>query len=203
MNAREMEKFTAHCEEYFEQPTDMVLHPMKEGMPHIDVLRYKPTEKYPFWKLVTMGASDFKMPKLENSLGNRNEYMIFVDPRLDLTDREVLGWYYNILLGIAHYPAAANIAVTYAHSVEWGEAEEGCDMEGAFLEFPQMIENTGILRCKLGIFKTVICLQAITLTRSEIDKLLEIGPQEFSSFLYPEDGSAAHFLCEKKRTDRF
>ena len=203
MKIREMKRFYEHMDHYFEQTDSTVLHPIVDDGFHVDVLLYKPSEKYPFWKLITMGASDFKMPRLQNSLGNRNEYMIFVDPELDLTDREVLTWYYNILLSIAYYPAATNTAVTYAHSIEWGEAEEGCDMEGAFLEFPQMIETTDILRCKLGLMKTVVCLQAITLTRSEIDKLMEIGPQEFSSFLYPDDDSKPHFLCEKKRTDRF
>lgn len=203
MTSSEMKKFTAHCEKHFGQPTDIVLHPTKEGMPHIDVLRFAPTEKYPFWKLVTMGASDYKMPKLKSSLGDRNEYMIFIHPEEDLTDRTVTSWYYNILLGIANYSASTQTALTYAHSIEWGEPESGCDMEGAFFEFPQMIETTDILRCKLGLFKTVVCLQAITLTRAEIDHLLAVGPQEFSNFLYPEDESHPHFLCEKKRSDRF
>ena len=204
MTAQEMEKFMAHCEKYFGQPTDMVLHSGKDEKMHIDILRYAPTEKYPFWKLVTMGASDYKMPRLKGSPGDRNEYMLFVHPDEDLTDHAALGWYFQILLGIANYPAATQTAITYGHSIEWGEIESGCDMEGVFFEFPQMIETTGILRCKLSFFKTVICLQAVTLTRADLDHLQKIGPQEFSNFLYPEEGNKRpHFLCEKKRSERF
>ena len=204
MKPREMEKFTAHCEKYFEQKTETVLHPSGKGDLHIDILRFKPTEKYPFWKLVTMGASDYKMPKQKVSFGDRNEYMMFIHPAEDLRDKDTLSWYGNILTGIAVYPARTKTAVSYTHSIEWGEAEPGCDMEGAYIEMPQMIESTDILHCKLGPFKTVACLQVVTLTRAEINILLEIGPQRFSNYLYPdEDGALPHFLCEKKRTDRF
>jgi len=204
MNAREMDRFIAHCDKYLEQTDCTVLHPTVEGMPHIDILLYAPNEKYPFWKLITMGASDYKMPKLPVSLGNRNEYMMFVNSDEDLNDKNVLTWYHNTLMGIAHYPRAAKIAVTYAHSIEWGEDEDNqSDMVAAFLEMPQMIENPDVLRCRLGLFKQVICLQVITLTRAETDKLLKMGPQEFSSFLYPEDESAPHYLCERFRTENF
>ena len=69
---------------------------------------------------------------------------------------------------------------------------------------PGAIQNTDILRCKLSVFKTTICLQVITLTRGEIDKLLEVGPQRYSDLLYPDYGEKSpHFLCEKKCTDKF
>lgn len=204
MKPREMEKFIAHCEKYFEQKTEMVLHPSNKDGLHIDILRFEPTEKYPFWKLVTMGASDYKMPKQKVSLGDRNEYMMFIHSDEDLRDKDTLSWYGDILASIAMYPANTKTAVSYAHSIEWGEPEPGCDMEGAFLEMPQAIESTDILRCKLGPFKTVVCLQVVTLTRAEIDKLLEIGPHRFSDYLYPDEEDALpHFFCEKKRTDRF
>ena len=54
----------------------------------ISLLKYPPTEKYPFWKLVTMGASDFRMRKLPGSLGDRNEYIMFIDPSVDMNDME-------------------------------------------------------------------------------------------------------------------
>lgn len=204
MKSSETERFISHCDKYFEQSNCIVLHATNETTPHIDVLRYPPTEKYPFWKLVTMGASDYKMPKDKNSLGNRNEYMMFIDPELNLEDREEIRWYYNILIGVADYPRKQQLAVTYGHSIEWGETEEDCDMEGAFLEMPCAIQDTGILRCKLGIIKTAVCLQIITLTRGEINKLLEVGPERYSELLYPDfEEKRPHFLCEKKRTDKF
>ena len=57
MNQREMDKLTQHFDTYFQQDDCMVLHPAVME-PHIDALLYKPNNKYPFWKLATMGASD-------------------------------------------------------------------------------------------------------------------------------------------------
>jgi len=201
MKLKEMDKLTAHLDTYFHQTDCTVLHPAA-GAPHVDGLLYEPNETYPFWKLVTMGASDFKMPGPKNSLGNRNEYMMFIPADEDMKDREVAGWYFSKLMQVALYPMAMNTRISYGHSVEW-EPEDGEEMVCAFLEFPQAIPDVNLLRCKLGLTKTATCLQVILLNRQETDKLLQMGPEQFSYFLYPEDEGDAHFLCERKRSDRF
>ena len=72
MNVKEMNKFTKHCDKYFEQTDCMVIHPSTDDKLHIDILLYKPSRKYPFWKLVTMGASDYKMPAIPNTISERH-----------------------------------------------------------------------------------------------------------------------------------
>lgn len=201
MTTKEMDKLTAHFDKYFEQSDCVVLHPL-EQTPHIDALLYEPTEKYPFWKLASMGASDYKMDAPKNALGDRNEYIMMIDPDEDMKDHAVANWYYGNLMEIAHYPVQNNCFLSYAHSFQW-PASDGEEMVGAFLEFPQVIEDPGMLRCKLGLFKTTICLQVVLLNQAEIEKLLEIGPQRFSDYLYPEDGAKPHFLCERKRSEKF
>ncbi len=201
MNTGEMKKFIAHFGKYFRQSDPLVLHPA-DMTPHIDVLLYSPTETLPYWKLVSMGAGDFRMPEKKPSLGDRNEYIMFVDPQEDLTDQTVAAKYFKYITAVARFPIANHVYVTYGHSVEW-EPEPGEEMVCAFLEMPQVIDDPGILRCKLGLFKTVICLQIVLLTREETDRLLQIGPEEFSYYLYPEDDSPCHFLCELRRTDKF
>ncbi|MBQ6655125.1 MAG: suppressor of fused domain protein [Erysipelotrichaceae bacterium] len=200
MNVKEMDKLTEHFDRYFQQNDCEVMHPL-ELDPHIDVLVYKPNEKYHFWKLATMGASDYKM-KANFSLGNRNEYLMFVDADEDLDDKDVLHWYYTQLMEIALYPVTHDSYLTVGHSIEW-KPEEGEEMIGAFIDFPMIIEDTGILRCKLGLMKTAVCLQTVLLNRQEMDQLLASDPQQFSEYLYPEDGSRKHFLSQRKRTDRF
>lgn len=204
MKAAEMKKFQAHCDKYFDQTDSIVLHPANKSENHIDILRYPPSEKYPFWKVVTMGACDYKMPHEKVTLSDRNEYMMFISPSLNLTDSEEAFWYYNILLSVARYPRETQTVISYGHSIEWGESEEDCDMTGAFIEMPCMISDTGILHCKLGFMKKVACLQVITLTAPEIRTLMKVGPQAFSDYLYPDgEEGRPHFLCEKKRTELF
>lgn len=200
MNQNEMDKLINHFDTYFHQSDCTVLHPIVME-PHIDALLYKPNDAYPYWKLVTMGASDYKMPAPRNTLGNRNEYMMFIDPSEDMTNQEVTNWYFNKLLEIAHYPIVTKSFITYGHSVEWAPNNEE-EMVSAFLEMPQIVGDVGVLRCKLGLMKTAICLQVVLLNRAETNRLLQIGPQQFSSFLYPDAGDA-HFLCERSRSDKF
>lgn len=58
-----------HFDKYFEQSDCVVLHPIVDDGFHVDVLLYEPNEKYPFWKLVSTGASDYEMPKIPNTIG--------------------------------------------------------------------------------------------------------------------------------------
>jgi len=203
MKNKEMEKLINHCDLYFEQSDCTVLHPIADNGLHIDVLLYKPNTKYPFWKLVTMGASDYKMPPIQNTVGLYNEYMMFVAPDVDFNDKEILNWYYSKLLLVATFAYFNKTHITYAHSFEWENDDPNDEMIAAFIEFPQILETTAVLRCKTNFLKTVACLQVVLLNNQELNKLMEIGPQEFSDFLYPEDNSKPHFLTEQHRSDNF
>ena len=204
MKTKEMDKLIKHFDTYFEQDDSMVLHPVVDAGLHIDVLMYKPNKKYPFWKLVTMGASDYKMPSVPNTVGLHNEYIMFVDSEIDLTDKDVLSWYYENLLTVATYAYFNKTHITFGHSFEWKPEKTDEEMIAAFIEFPQIIGTTQILKCKLGLMKTVACLQVVLLNKKELEKLMEIGPIAFSDYLYPEDDSSiAHFLTERHRSEKF
>lgn len=203
MKLREMEKLTAHFDAYFGQTDSMVLHPVVDMHPHIDTLLYAPNEAYSYWKLVTMGASDYRMPQKKAPLGDRNEYIMLVDAAENLRDAATVNRYLHLLMEVALYPPLNRQYITYGHSLEW-EPEEGEEMVGAFLEFPQIVPDPNIMRCRLGLGKTAVCLLVVPLTRAELDRLLEIGPEAFSLWLFPEEENAPqHFLSEVKRTERF
>lgn len=202
MKLREMDKLTDHLDKYFQQTDCMVLHPQAVN-PHIDILIYEPNDVYPYWKLVTMGASDYRMPTPPYpSLGNRNEYMMFISPDVDLNDADIRGTFADYLAEVAFYPIMNDCFISYGHSIEWVPNDED-EMVGAFIEMPQIIEDSGVLRCKLGLFKTVTCLQVVLLTRSEINNLREIGPEAFSNYLYPDNDEPCHFICELQRSEKF
>ncbi len=203
MKIKEMERLTRHMDHYFGQSDSLVLHPIVDNGFHIDVLLYKPTERYPFWKLVTMGASDYKMPKIPNTFGLFNEYMMFVDQDEDLSDREVVAWYHAKLMMIASYAKFYHTHITYGHSFEWENQDPQDEMIAAYVEMPQIIPDVGVLRCKTGLFKTVICLQTVLLNKADLDQLSKIGSQAFSEYLYPEHEGKPHFLSERHRSEKF
>lgn len=203
MKLKEMDKLTAHFDRYFEQKNEHVLHPIVDNGFHVDVLIYEPTKKYPFWKLVTMGASDYKMPKIPNTIGRRNEYIMFIDADEDLHDKSIMSWYHAKLTMIASYAKFYNTHITYAHSFEWENEDPEDEMIGAFIEFPQVVPTADVLRCQTGLFKTVACLQVVLLNKDDMNHLMEIGPQAFSEYLYPEQGGERHFISERRRSEKF
>ena len=203
MKVKEMDKLIKHFDIYFEQNDSVIVHPIVDGGLHIDMLLYKPNKKYPFWKLVTMGASDYKMPPILNTVGLNNEYMMFVSADVDLSDKETLNWYREKLLLVASFAYENKTHIPYGHSFEWQNDDITDEMVAAFIEFPQILETTAALRCKLSLFKTVACLQVVLLNKEELEKLMEIGPQKFSDFLYPEDDSKPHIFSERHRSEKF
>lgn len=52
------------------------------GLKHVTTFVFCPTKEMPFWKLCTIGASDYMMPKRNIGCGRlanrRNEYMMFI-----------------------------------------------------------------------------------------------------------------------------
>lgn len=195
MKISKMTKITKHYDKYFQQKDALVLHPYSEEAIHIDALLYKPTELYPFWKLATMGASDFAMHG-NNSLGNRNEYMLFIDPSVDMNDKEIAIKYYDILIWTAFFALKNNDFISYGHSIELAD-KNNTAVAGIYLEMPQAIMDTGILRCKLSPFKKAICLQVIPLDMQALNQLMKVGSEEFSyTYIYPEEDKESHWLCK-------
>lgn len=197
MKVQEMDRWARHCNHRFGENC-IVLHPKNSREPHIDMLLYPADEEYPFWKLITMGASDYKLPM---TLCARNEFMMFIDKNVDLHDRETLTWYCDVLLSVALYPVENRMAVTFGHSIVWGK-KEGTDMVCAYLELPYPVEDVNFLKCRLGPIKEAMALQVILLTEAEMQQLLRMGPEGFYDFLYPE-GADGHFLCERYRSECF
>ena len=171
MIVKEMEKIMAYLDKYLEQEDWLVLNMNNDGLEmYVEVLLYEPTEKYPFWKLITLGASDYKMPRKAKSRARRNEYMLFVDGSVDLMVPKTLQWYYLQLLKIASHAQFHETHLTAGDCVEWLE-EEGSSVVGAHLSVPAIIQGgKGHVFCP-RLFKKIVFLQALLATREELDSL--------------------------------
>lgn len=98
-----------------------------------------------------MGASDYAMLG-RHTLGSRNEYMLFIDPSVDMTDKEVASKYFEILFRTATFPIENNCLISFGHSLEFGDKVDG-SVVGVFLDLPQAIDDLKFLFCKLSPFK--------------------------------------------------
>lgn len=202
MNTKEMDKFISHCDFYFEQQCDTILNGvLEEDNRHVDVLVYEPNEKYPFWKLVTMGFSDYKMPYIKNPLPRRNEYAIFFDKSITVSkmDKEWL-FYLNTLMVTGNAAYCNKEHVTFCHDIQF--EMENSDMVATLIMFPEIIENVNVLRCKLGLFKSCAIFQVMPITKEELELDYEKGADWLinNRFYTDENMDKCHYLAEQKRT---
>lgn len=201
MYRSQMDRWAAHCGRCFLAAPEkdcIVLHPRNPRQLHIDMLLFPPNDTYPFYKLCTMGASDYKLPL---TLCQRNEFVMFLSDQEDLQQPETLGFFCDVLLSVALYPAENHFTLRFGHSIVWGE-QKGTDMHSAFLDLPYPIADPGFKRCRLSMLKETHCLQVTLLTREETERMRSLGPEKFYDFLYPAEG-APHFLCQRFRDSRF
>lgn len=217
MNQKKFDKLYQHYIKYFgAEKEPMIFHTIVDAPEslHIDVVHLAPTEDRPFQVLATIGASDYAMRPKPHDLTDRNEYVTFVPADWDLGD-EKYRWVVGLLQEVARYPHEAKTMITYSHTLDFsGPMEElqsdDFNMCGAGLLFPQVCEDTNVLRCRTGLLETVTILHMMPLTRVEMDAIiarrrhgdLAKGDFDWSDMFYPEDDAAygkMPFLCARKR----
>lgn len=198
MEQKEQKRFIRHCEKYFGQKCKGKLAQQGNYEIEVEVLLFAPNKKYPFWKMVTMGVSDYQMPNANPALPDRNEYMLFFDKYVLVEEgRTDWFWYYEFLMRTATYAYFNKCYVSFAHSIDINTREQ-TDMVAANILLPEVIRDTKILRCKLAKDKTCACLQVMPITEDELQEKLKIGAKNFVDKFYPQDGEMM-FLAEKKR----
>ena len=92
MESKRHQKLYEHYKTVFGEEPSFSLKLKKNVLPTdmkpITTLVFKPTDEMPFWKLCTIGASDYLMPEREIGWGRkanrRNEYMMLIAPDVDI-----------------------------------------------------------------------------------------------------------------------
>lgn len=194
MNKRKFFKIVNHYNKYFEQEAQDMLEfggDVDESMP-IDVIVYKPTQKYPFWKLATVGASDYKMPKHKSAIARRNEYVMFLDKYIDISpESKEYDWYYRFLMLTAYSAKDLGEYISYSHTIELTNSQENWPI--SLLLMPEAIQDSRILRCKLGLFDKCAIFQVMPITKEEWEKGFDFLEEKF----YGENREPNSFLARK------
>ena len=95
MESKRHQKLYEHYKTVFGEEPIFSLKLKKNVLPAdmkpITTLVFKPTDEMPFWKLCTIGASDYLMPERDIGWGRqanrRNEYMMLISPDVDSRNR--------------------------------------------------------------------------------------------------------------------
>ena len=124
-------------------------------------------------------------------------------------------WVLVLLEDVAQYPLSASTMITYSHTLDYSGPmadlqSDDFNMCGAGLLFPQVCEDTNVLRCKTSLLETVTILHMMPLTMAEMNEInrrrkegnVADGGPDWSDMFYPEDDAEYEtlpFLCARKR----
>ena len=149
----------------------------KDTLNHITTLIFEPTEEMPFWKLCTIGASDYKMPKRDIGLGRkanrRNEYVMFISPETSI-GQDTSDWLYlnSILWATAHSTSKNDINLTVSDTIDMELDGKYC---GIVLLLPEIMKSPKICKCYVSKREFISIFQVMPITREQLDKKLEKG----------------------------
>ena len=127
MKSLKHQKLYEHYTGIFQQKPALGLQLKKsllpEGLKPITTHVFRPTKKMPFWKLCTIGASDYLMPERDIGWGRkanrRNEYMMLVSPEVEIKEssKDWLGLN-SLLWATAQYPFNAKENLTVSDTID-------------------------------------------------------------------------------------
>lgn len=198
MNDRQIEKLITHFDKYFQSPYAGKLGNTAIKDIPTDVYVYAPTEKYPFWKLATIGASDAVL-----SDGSRHEYVMYIDMKeplmttIDHINHSVMAWYYNVLMH-ASRTGLNNGQPIVCNSVIESNIPDS-EMAGYMYLLPMAVADPGIYKCDLNENKHLTVLEVMPITEKELNIAKEKGIKALRDVFQPDWGML-HNFAEKKRS---
>ncbi len=147
------------------------------GMKPITTLVFKPTEEMPFWKLSTIGASDYLMPERDIGWGRkanrRNEYMILLSPDIDVSEGSTDWLSLNSLLWVtAQYAYSEKDCLTVSDTINMKADGKYC---GTVLLLPEVFKSPSIVKCYVSKHKYISVFQVMPITKELLSKKLKKG----------------------------
>lgn len=199
MNYNQIKKILNHYNKFFNSETYFSFSPISQNLKlKITILVYEPNEKFPFWKLCTIGASDYKMKKSKDIIGNFNEYVMFVDKNEKLDeDLELRNWYFEYLLICGNFPFTSKSNLSYRHDIYLPYSND--EMVGLCILLPEIIEDINFLTNKISTFKKVFFLQVMPITKIEREILINENFETVEKLFYPENKENFQPFAQKHR----
>lgn len=150
-------------------------------MKPITTLVFKPTDEMPFWKLCTIGASDYLMPECDIGWGRkanrRNEYMMLIAPEVEVNEDSTEWLFLNSLLwSTAEYAFNEQDNLTVSDTVDMGLDGKYC---GTVLLLPEVFKSPSIVKCYVSEHKYISIFQVMPITRELLSKKLKRGRTAF------------------------
>lgn len=136
-----------------------------------------PTDEMPFWKLCTIGASDYIMPKRDIGFGRlanrRNEYLMFISPQVEISQSSTEWLKLNAFLWhIAEYAYTEKENITVSDTFDISFHKKYC---GVVLLLPELLNSASSAKCYISKNKFVSIFQVMPVTKEMMAEKLRRG----------------------------
>lgn len=154
-----------------------VLSDVAEQMKPVTTYVFEPTDELPFWKLCTIGASDYLMPERDIGFGRksnrRNEYMMLIAPEVEVSEDSTEWLFLNSLLwSTAEYAFNQKDNITVSDTIDMGLDGK---YRGVVLLLPEVFKTPRIVKCYITKNKYVSIFQVMPVTKEQLAKKLKKG----------------------------
>ena len=175
------QKLYDHYVENFKQEPFFCLRLKKnvlsDEMKPVTTLVFEPTEDMPFWKLCTIGASDYLMPERDIGWGRkanqRNEYMMLIGPEIEISQEKTEWLSLNSLLwATAEYSFNAKENITVSDTIDMQIKGKYC---GTVLLLPEIFKSPNVVKCFISKNKYISIFQVMPISRELLSKKLRKG----------------------------
>lgn len=145
----------------------------------INTLVFSPTKESPLWKLCTIGASDYLMPKREIGFGRfanrRNEYIMFISTETRINENSKKLFILNALLwSTAKYPYNEKSNITVTDTIEINLVKEYARV---VILLPELLNNASSTKCYVSKNKFISIFQVMPISKKMLDEKLNRGKE--------------------------
>lgn len=138
---------------------------------------FEPSEEMPFWKLCTIGSSDYLMPERDIGWGRkanrRNEYVMFISPEVPVNQASTEWLFLNSLLwSTAEYAYNEKDNITVSDTIDMGLKGKYC---GVVLLLPEILKSPRIVKCFTSKHQYISIFQVMPITKELLNKKLRKG----------------------------
>lgn len=175
------QKLYDHYVENFKQEPFFCLRLKKnvisDEMKPITTLVFEPSKDMPFWKLCTIGASDYLMPERNIGWGRkanrRNEYMMLISPDVKV-DESATEWLVlnSLLWSTAEYAFNEKDNITVSDTIDFELKGKYC---WTVLLLPEVFKSPNIVKCFISKHKYISIFQVMPITKEQLSKKLKKG----------------------------
>ena len=181
METKRHQKLYEHYENILGQKSSFSLklkkNVLSNDMKPIITYVFEPTSELPFWKLCTIGASDYLMPERNIGWGRkanrRNEYMMLISPDVKVDESATEWLVFNWLLwSTAEYAFNEKDNITVSDTIDFELKGKYC---GTVLLLPEVFKSPNIVKCFISKHKYISIFQVMPITKEQLSKKLKKG----------------------------